>query len=229
MKGHRQALAFASAVLALPLLAYSQSASSQGSQDIQGAQAPIQGHQEATLMKPVRAVLIDSVDADRNHDGSTVQARLTQKVTLTNGTELPKNTVLLGQVTQDDTHQQGSSKLALRFDQARLKDGTTVPVRATIVGYFSQNTLETEVGSEAITEQAANDWSAKTLQLDQENVTRGVDLHSAIASKNSGVFVSTKKDDVKLKSGSEIQFAIGPASAAATSNGQSSSTGGGQS
>jgi hypothetical protein len=226
MKGPRQTLAIASAVLALPLLAYSQS--SQGSQDTQGAQAPIQGQREATLMKPVRAVLVESVDADKNHDGSTVQARLTQKVTLTNGAELPKNTVLLGQVTQDDTHQQGLSKLALRFDQARLKDGTTVPVRATIVGYFSQNTLETEVGSEAITEQVSNGWSAKTLQLDEENVTKGVDLHSAIASKNSGVFVSSKKDDVKLKSGSEIQFAIAPASAA-TSNGQSSSTGGGQS
>ena len=63
-----------------------------------------------------------------------------------------------------------------------------------------------------------NDWSAKTLQLDQENVVSGVDLHSKISSQNSGVFVSTKKDDVKLKAGSEIQFAIAPA---ASNNGQS--------
>ncbi len=212
MKGHHQALAFAGAILALPLLAYSQSASSQNSQNMQGAQAPIAGHHEATLMKPVRAVLTQTLDADKDHQGHTVEAKLSQKVTLTNGTELPKNTMLLGKVTADDMHQQGTSKLALRFDEARLKDGKTLPVRATIVGYFAPGSAETELGPEDDTSaQVPNDWTAKTLQLDQENVLSGVDLHSKISSKNSGVFVSTKKDDVKLRAGSEIQFAIAPA------------------
>ena len=56
-----------------------------------------------------------------------------------------------------------------------------------------------------------NDWTPATVQIDQENVASGVDLHSKISSQNSGVFVSTKKDDIKLRAGSEIQFAIGPA------------------
>jgi hypothetical protein len=215
MKAHSRALTFASAILALPLLAYSQS--SQGSQDTQS--------HEATLMTPVRAVLVENLDADKNHDGATVEARLTQKVTLTNGTELPKNTVLLGKVTTDDTQQQGASKLALRFDQARLKDGTMVPVRATIVGYVSPGTLETDLGPDDGGAQLPNSWTAQTLQLDQENVVSGVDLHSSISSQNSGVFVATRKHDVRLREGSEIQFAIAPASAA-TSNGQSSSTNG---
>ncbi len=223
MKGHRQALAVASAVLALPLLAYSQSASSQNSKDMQGAQSQIAGHHEASLMKPVSAILTHSLDADKDHQGETVQARLSQKVTLAGGTELPRNTILLGEVTTDDMHQQGVSKLALRFDQARLKDGTTVPVRATIVGYYAPSTIETDLGPEESS--MPNDWTAKTVQLDQLNVASGVDLHSKISSKNSGVFVTTKKDDVKLGAGSEIQFAIAPARAV-MSNGQTSSTSG---
>jgi hypothetical protein len=229
MKGHHQMLAIASVVLALPLLAYSQSATSQGSQGTQNAQAPIRGHHEATLMKPARAVLLRSLDSVKDQNGSSIQAKLTQTVTLSNGTKLPKNSVLLGQVTQDDMHRQGMSKLALRFNEARLKDGTTVPVRATIVGYFSPNTINTELGGEEITGQVPNSWTAKTLQVDQENVTKGVDLHSTIASKNSGVFVSTKKDDVKLRAGSELQFALGPGTAAMSNVGSSSSTSGGQS
>jgi hypothetical protein len=227
MKAHRQTLAIASVVLALPLLAYSQNSTIQGSQDTQNAQAPIQGHDEATLMKPVSAVLVQTLDSAKDANGATVQARLTQTVTLSNGTKLPKNSVLLGQVTQDDMNQQGVSKLALRFDQARLKDGTTVPVRATIVGYFSPGTVDAELGPEEIGGQVPNSWNAQTLQVDQEDVTKGVDLHSAIASKNSGVFVSTKRDDVKLRAGSEIQFAVGPGSP--TSTGGSSSAVGGQS
>ena len=46
----------------------------------------------------------------------------------------------------------------------------------------------------------------------------GVDLHSKIASMNSGVLVSTKKDDVKLKEGTEFGLAI-----AAAGNGRQSS------
>ena len=169
-------------------------------------------------MKPVRAVLTHSLDADKDHQGHAVEAKLSQKVTLTNGTELPRNTMLLGKVTADDMQQQGTSKLALRFDQARLKDGTTVPVRATIVGYYAPGTAETELGSDSGMDQVPNDWTAKTLQMDQMNVAPGVDLHSKISSKNSGVFVATKKDDVKLKAGSELQFAIAPANPA-TPNG----------
>lgn len=46
------------------------------------------------------------------------------------------------------------------------------------------------------------------LQIDEIGALSGVDLHSRIASKNSGVFVSTKKDDMKLSAGSEFALAI---------------------
>ncbi len=173
-------------------------------------------------MKPASAILVDNLDSVRDQSGRTVSAKLQGKVSLSDGTELPRGTVLLGKVTTDDTQQQGTSKLALRFDQARLKNGTTVPIRATIVGFYAADAGEI-FGTEN-EDAVANDWTAKTVQLDQQDAAPGVNLHSNISSQNSGVFVATRKDDVKLKAGSQIQFAIAPAS-----NGQNGTTAGGQS
>jgi hypothetical protein len=208
MKGHRQALAFATAILALPLFAFAQNATTQDS-----TQAD---QHEATLMKPASALLVENLDAVKDQPGSAVSAKLQGKVNLSDGTELPKGTILLGKITTDDMQQQGTKKLALRFDQARLKDGTTIPIRATIVGFYAAS------GGE-INDAPANEWTASTLAFNQEGVASGVDLHSRISSQNSGVFVSTKKDDVKLTQGSEIQFAIAHAN-----GGQNGVTAGGQ-
>ena len=175
-------------------------------------------------MKPARATLVKNIDAARDQSGHTVDAKLQDKVRLTNGTELPRGTMLLGTVTADDMQQQGRSKLALRFNEARLKDGTTVPIRATIVGFYGPGGGSAEIAPEQTAAMTSNDWTDKTLQLDQEDVVPGVDLHSRIASRNSGVFVATKKDDVKLREGSEIEFAIAPAT-----NGQNGMAAGGQS
>lgn len=209
---------FASVVLALPVLAYSQNATAPDSQS--SSEAPLSGQQEATLMKPARAELVHGVDANKDRSGHTVDAKLDGKVRLTNGTELPKGTMLVGKVTTDDMQQQGTSKLALRFNQARLKDGTIVPIRATIVGFFGPDAESAEMSPDTTANEIPNNWTARTLKLDQLNVVPGVDLHSKISSQNSGVFVSTKKD-VKLRLGSEIQFAIAPAS-----SGQNAAVGG---
>jgi hypothetical protein len=204
MNRYRQTLALATAVLAFPLFAFSQNT---------------QPSQEASLMKPARATLVKSLDSRKDQTGETIDAKLNQKVTLDNGTELPNGTILVGQIVQDDMQQQGTSKLALRFDQAKLKDGQSVPIRATIVGFYGPDSSDMGIGSE--NGQVPNDWTAKTLQLDQLGVTKDVDLHSKVGSQNSGVFVATKRDNVKLKAGSEIQFAIAPASnQTATSAGQ---------
>jgi len=163
-------------------------------------------------MVPARADLVRGLDAKKAPSGAAVEAKLTQKVTLTNGTELPNGTILVGQVAEDDLQQQGAAKLALRFNQARLKNGTAVPIKATIVGFYSPVDKESDPEGGGPSDEIANTWTAATLQVDQPNVTRGVDLHSKIGSDSSGVFVSTKKDDVKLDAGSEIQLAIAPAS-----------------
>jgi hypothetical protein len=203
MRAHLQAVAVATAVLALPLFLFSQNSTNANSMRA--------GHHEATLMEPASATLIKTIDAAHEQSGAIVDAKLQGKVRLTNGTELPRGTMLLGKVANDDMQQAGRSKLALRFDEARLKDGTTVPIRATIVGFYGPGGADSEINPED-SSLRSNDWTARTVQMDQEDAAPGVDLHSKISSRNSGVFVTSKKDDIKLKEGSEIQFAIAPAS-----------------
>ncbi len=207
MRAHHQALAVATAVLALPLFVFSQNSTSPG----QAGQMPLKGRHEAALMKPASATLVKTIDSAHEQPGATVDAKLQDKVNLTNGTELPRGTMLVGKVAEDDMQQPGTSKLALRFDEARLKDGTTVPIRATIVGFYGPGAAYSEIDS-GDRNVISNGWTAKTLQMDQEDVAPGVDMHSKISSHNSGVFVSSKKDDIKLRVGSEIQFAIAPGS-----------------
>ncbi len=47
-------------------------------------------------------------------------------------------------------------------------------------------------------------------QVDEIGAVGGADLHSSVTGDNSGVIVSDRKDDVKIKAGSQIDLAIGP-------------------
>lgn len=157
------------------------------------------GQGEAARMVPARAALIKTLDAKKMAPGQQFQATLSGKVQLKNGPELPRGTLLIGTVVDDNSQTSGTLKLALRFIQAQLKNGQTVPIKATIVGVFAPDSTENE---------ETNIWNANTLRVDQENVQSGVDLHSSIDGDNSGVFVSAKKTDLKLSQGSGISLAI---------------------
>jgi hypothetical protein len=170
---------------------------------------PVTGHHEALKMTRARAELIHTLDAKKDHSGSEVQAKLTHAIKLSDGTALPRGTILTGKVTVDDMQQGGRSRLALRFDQAQLKDKTNVPVKVTIVAVYGPTAGDSEF-ADSDGSDVPNSWTDGTLQIDQIAVIGGVDLHSRISSDDSGVFVSTKKDEVKLEKGSEIQLAIGP-------------------
>jgi hypothetical protein len=161
--------------------------------------------QVADEMVPVQIVLERGLDAKKIQPGQQFKARLDDTAHLKNGPELPRGTVLVGQVTTDDLQMQGNSKLALRFTDAHLKDGKDVPIKATIVavtpsGELSPNGAPVDAGSGV--------WDHKMLQIDQISAFSGVDLHSRISSPNSGVFVTTTKDDVKLGTDSHMTVAI---------------------
>jgi hypothetical protein len=206
MKIFGKNLALAAVALSLPLFAGAQNTQSpQNSDNAESAAMNTAGSNEAAQMVPVNALLSRALDARKDHPGSLIQAKLMHSAHLSNGIELPSGTILMGSVVQDDLQQKGTSKLALRFDQARLKDGKVVPIHAMIVSILGPTYDETYLSD------APNLWTASTLQVDQLNVVPGVDLHSQIGSQNSGVFVTTKKDDVKLSRGSEVQLALGPA------------------
>ena len=197
--GKTLALTAVISALSMPVLA----------QSVSAMQVDSSGATEAAQMVPAIAQLTRTLDADKDHLDSTFQAELTHKVTLTNGTVLPSHTLLIGTVTRDDMQAAGTSEFALRLNQAKLKDGKTLPIKATIVDITRPRFNTDEYP-------ASNDWTSQTLTVEEPNVVSGVDLHSEIASNDSAVFVSTRKRDMKVPAGSELKLAIAPASDASS-------------
>ncbi len=199
MKIYCKTLALTAVISALSMPVLAQNSSGPGSQTTQ-ASADSLGANEAAQLVPAIATLPHTLDADKDHLDSTFEAELDHKVTLSDGS---------GKITRDDLQSAGQSEFAIRFDQAQLKNGKTVPIKVTIVD-IARPTTDTDEYA------ASNDWTSQTLTVEQLNVVSGVDLHSEIASNDSAVFVSTKKHDVKVPAGSELKLAIGPASDAST-------------
>ena len=197
-------VALATFALLCPGFAHASSAANvKGSVSIT-ASSPAQ--QEALRMVPAQANLLGSLDARKVKSGQSFRAELSGTIHLKNGPELPRGTRLLGAVSIDRMQADGTSRLALRITRAQLKDGKIIPIKATIVGYFPASSFSAFGNGDSNN----NVWTNSTLQVDQIGAISGVDLHSKIASHNSGVFVSTKKDNMKLSAGSQFALAIAP-------------------
>ena len=178
--------------------------SSQSMNSMATADPPSASIQDATEMVPAQATLAQSLDARRIQAGQPVQATLNQAVQLKNGPEMPRGTVLLGTVVNDQKQANGEPELALRFTGAQLKDGQTVPIKATIVGLSAPAFVQTGMTPDP----PVNTWNSRTVQVDQIGALPGVDLHSSIGSTDSGVFVATSKDDFKVQRSSRLSLAI---------------------
>jgi hypothetical protein len=212
-------LTIAAALLALPFSVHAQT-NMQPTSAAQDTNATDSGQAEAMHMVPAQGALVTDIDAKKDSPGKEFQVRLAKSVRLENGTELRSGTILVGQIVQDDMQMAGNSKLALRITEARPKSGDVVPIKATIVGVAGPGGVDTSGHSVMPGEQDNNTWTNKTLGVDQVNAISNADLHSRIASTNSGVLVSTR-DDVKLKKDTEIELAIASAAENNHSNGTS--------
>ncbi len=177
---------------------------SQQAQDNGGSNSSADAQKLASEMVPAHASLEKTLDAKSAHPGDPVRAKLGENVRLKNGPNLPSGTVLIGKVTKDST-QAGNATLALRFTQAKLTDGTTVPIKAMIVG-IERVTSMPGLSDNAVP--ARDIWNSHVYRVDQEKAVGGADLHSNITASNSAVIVSTKKSDVKIDGGSRLDMAI---------------------
>ena len=163
------------------------------------------GLSEAQHMVRARASLTHALDSNSIHTGDQFRATLSDNVHLNSGVVLRKGDALVGTVADDDMNTTGKSHLAVRFTQAVLKNGQTIPIKATIVALYTPDDFaDSSYGGD---DQIPNSWNDGTLRVDQVGVVKGVDLHSQISSQNSGVFVS-QKNNVKLPAGSELALAI---------------------
>jgi hypothetical protein len=105
-------------------------ASAAQSTSAQAAGANAAASQSATLS----AVLTKSVDAKKAKEGDQVQAKTTQDATTSAGTKIPRNTKLIGHVTEAKAKAKGESQstLGFVFDKAVLKNGQEIPLHGVI-------------------------------------------------------------------------------------------------
>jgi hypothetical protein len=191
----------ATSTLFCPLAAHAGSLTKTSASNVPSAM--VAAKREAARMAPASAVLTQQIDARKMHSGQQFRARLTQTVHLKNGAVLPKGTDLIGTIAKDAMNPDGTSRLILRFTQADMKNGKTVPIVATIMGVSQPSSWE--LGDNTASPET---WNGTTLNIDEIHAVSDFDLHSMIAGPNSGVFVSKKKDEVKLADRTQLSLAI---------------------
>ncbi len=170
----------------------------------------------ATRMENTTAVvqLTHAFDARRAAPGEVIQTRLTGTVRLADGTKLEGGSWLTAKVVRD-VAQPDNVQLVLRFTEVRLKNGTVIPIKATIVNVatYVGDTYGDNSGYDSLLVPVK--MSNPKDRIDVIGIMKGVDMHSRVSSPNSGMFVSKTRDDLKLPDGTEFELAMSPRSAGA--------------
>lgn len=196
-------MAFATCALVYPSLASARN-STNGS-TVDPSATPKAEQREASQMVPAQAILDKGIDAKKVQPGQQFRATLRETVRLKSGVELPRDTVLVGTISKDQMRDGGTSTLALRFTKAQLKDGKVIPIQADIMGVAGP---DNDYAGSYAAGTSLTPWDGKTMQVDEPRAISGFDFHGSIGGQNSGRFVSTRKDDMKLSAGSQISLAI---------------------
>lgn len=168
------------------------------------------------------ATLVQTVDTKNASQGQTITAKITSNVRNVGGTEFPKGTLLIGKVEQArPSTNNGPAYLSIVFDQAKLTDGKTVPVKATLLGAYpaQDGNYYTDTGSEGALVAGLPASIPADQKVDQEPGALGnVEMRSAVQSDASAVFTSAKRN-IDLKNGTQLQIAIAPEGATGAQSG----------
>lgn len=138
---------------------------------------------DAARMLSAQAGVVKPIDVKKILPGQKFEVVLSGKVQLKNGSDLPRGTVLVGTASSGDAQKGGAAKLTLRFTEAQLKGGKTIPIKATMVGIFPANSPERD---------RRDIWNSSSLRIYQSGILLELELRSNIEDSNSGVFQSTK-------------------------------------
>jgi hypothetical protein len=154
------------------------------------------------------AVLQTKIDAKTAKAGDLVTAKLTSSVRIPGGTELQRNTLLIGHIDQvQAAENNGVSTVVLTFDKAQPKDGQAIAIKSTIVGIYPSGT-----------DLVAPDLNPELKMEQAPSSAHGYSLTSDIQGSNSGVLKADGKN-VHIGDGAELQFAVAPIAAGATATG----------
>lgn len=160
-------------------------------------------------MVPAEALLANELDSSRIKNGQRFEATLTRNIKLKNDQVLPRKTALLGTVVTNNIRADGTATVVLRFTEARLKRANSIPIVATVTG-FAPPVIDFGFSDYNAEDTPPSPWDGKTLEIDQLRILPGLDLHSRIAGVDSAVFVSTRKEKVRLLKNSQIYLVIAP-------------------
>ena len=102
-------------------------AEAQGTETVASAIAPAE-------MRPVNGELVGKLDSKSAKAGDSVVVKTTGSFKTAEGTEIPKGSKLVGQVTAVKAHSDDNAngELAVRFDHAELKGGQSVAIQGVI-------------------------------------------------------------------------------------------------
>lgn len=174
--------------------------------------AVAQSSQANLQLVSANAQLTQNVDSKNVTEGQTITAKLTSNVKNAGAVELPKGTTLIGKVVHVQKFSGNTpTELSIVFDQAKLRDGKTVGIKATLLSaapaddgdYF----VQTGDNGSMLPDQP------HVIPADQKidqtpGLLGNVSLHSDAASDTSGVFTSNGRN-IDLKRGTQLQLAIG--------------------
>jgi|HubBroStandDraft_5_1064220.scaffolds.fasta_scaffold130059_1 hypothetical protein len=151
--------------------------------------------------------LVHALSTKSAKQGDPVAVKLTAAIKTPEGVILPRGTELVGHVANvKASDNKGPSTLVLTFNQAHLKGGKTVAVKATLAGFAAADQpqeLPVAVAADDTFEQLAGSDS-------------GVALRSAVKEDASGTLTSDHRN-VELNQGTQFLVAVGVASAQTTS------------
>ncbi len=141
------------------------------------------------------AQLTQNVDSKNVTEGQVVAAKLTSNVKNAGAVELPKGTTLIGKVVHVQKSN-GSAQLSIVFDQAKLRDGKTVAIKAMLLSVspadFGDYFVQTGENRSVLPEAACIPADQK---IDQTpGLLKGVEMRSDAESDASGVFTSDGRD-----------------------------------
>ena len=88
----------------------------------------------AAQLKPVSTELVDKLDSKSAKQGDSVVVKTDENLQISQGTEIPRGSKLIGHVTnvqpRGDGHE--NAQIAIQFDRAELKGGQTLSIESVI-------------------------------------------------------------------------------------------------
>ena len=201
-------LTFSSAIFSLALLPGALQAQTTAASANNSAE-----HAISLRMVAAQTVFDKAIEGKSIQPGQEFQVTLVQKIKLNDGQELPKGSTLAGTVVSNGKGTGGSTKLNVRFTEARVKGGKTIPIQAVVTGLYNSGSLNAQYGT--------NSWTPGQVNVEQSNAAGGLVLNSRVGTGDSGSF-ETKKDSVKIDRGNALFLAIAPSDGAGsgTANGK---------